>query len=283
MALSDPAAPWREGAPAPHLAAYVRSYVGYRIERDAPRLHRGLPASTLTWIVGIGAPIEVVEQTDRTQPPDRYHAVLSGLQVTSATIVEPTVSEGVAIELTPLGLRRLVGVPSRALWNATFESADVLGPLGAELWERLQAPASWEMRFAMCDDVIGRLAGDHDASPELAHAYDVLCRTGGQVPIAELAARVGWTRQHLGHRFRDEMGWSPKSAAGVVRFERARTMLRSRSAVRGLAAVAAECGYADQSHLHRDFSRFAGCSPTRWMAEEDLPFVQSSGPLTVAG
>ena len=43
-----------------------------------------------------------------------------------------------------------------------------------------------------------------------------------------------------------------------------------------LATVAAECGYADQSHLTRDWRQFAGTTPSAWIAGE-LPFVQDTG------
>ena len=36
----------------------------------------------------------------------------------------------------------------------------------------------------------------------------------------------------------------------------------------GLAQLAAGCGYADQSHLDRDFREHLGTSPTGWLAEE---------------
>ena len=35
-----------------------------------------------------------------------------------------------------------------------------------------------------------------------------------------------------------------------------------------LSAVAYACGYADHSHLDREFSSFAGIGPAAWLAEE---------------
>lgn len=273
---------WRVAAPAPRLRPYVRSYVGYRMDGLDPRLHRGLPSRYPTWIVSIGAPIEVVAQTDPTQAPASYRAVLSGLQASPALIAEPGHGAGVAIELAPLGLRAMLGIPAAALWNTSCELADVVGGWGDELWERLQTAPTWPARFAVCDEVLGRMAGDHSVDPTLAHAWAALDRADGSLPVDVLARRVGWTRQHLGARFRSEYGVGPKVVARVMRFERARWMLQS-PARPTIAQVAARSGYFDQAHLHRDFVAFAGCSPRTWMAEENLPFVQDDDHHVDAG
>ena len=98
--------------------------------------------------------------------------------------------------------------------------------------------------------------------------------------MTELAARVGWGRRHLADRFGEEFGLSPKLAARVVRFDRARRMLQSPGRPT-LAEVAATCGYYDQPHLNRDFVDLAGCPPSRWMADE-LRSVQDSDAVTAA-
>ena len=78
-------------------------------------------------------------------------------------------------------------------------------------------------------------------------------------------------RRHLGARFRDEFGLSPKTAARVIRFDRARRLLQRRVAAGGapaLAELAAGGGFFDQAHLAREFRELAGCAPSRWLAEE---------------
>ena len=104
------------------------------------------------------------------------------------------------------------------------------------------------------------------------HHVRRLVDTGGALEVGTVAREVEWSRRHLSERFRLEYGLAPKVIAQVVRFERARRLLASRSRP-SLAHVAAVCGYADQSHLTRDWRRFAGKSPTAWLTEE-LPFVQ---------
>jgi AraC-like DNA-binding protein len=40
-----------------------------------------------------------------------------------------------------------------------------------------------------------------------------------------------------------------------------------------LSDIAIRCGYADQSHLVRDWRQFAGASPTQWLRNDALARV----------
>ena len=262
--------------PAPALRPLIDAYVGYRVS-GPPGLHRGLPSRHLTLIASIGEPIDVVTQTDPQQRPDRYRFVVGGLQAGPALIATPELQEGVAIELTPLGSRALLGMPAAELWDLSVEAGDVMGSAADELWERLHLAADWPSRFAAFDDVFCRLVsfGHAPAPAQVGRAWELLTASGGTMGVGELADRVGWSRRHLAARFTREFGLPPKLAARVVRFERATTMLRS--PVRpALADVAAACGYYDQPHLNRDFVELAGCPPLEWLATE-FPSVQDGG------
>jgi AraC-like DNA-binding protein len=268
-------------SPSPQLAPFIDGYVGYRLSGFAPGRHRGLPSRHMTFIVSIGPGIDVVAQTDPRQAGASYGCVLGGLQASAAVISHTGYQEGVAINLTPLGSRALFGMPARALWNTSVECADIAGPAGRELWERIQGLTAWADRFAACDAVLARIA-DRElmVTPELRGAWQALVRSGGTDTIGSLAATVGWSRQHLARRFRDEFGFGPKLAARVVRFERARRMLHATPSFVTIAQVAAACGYYDQAHLDRDFAELAGCTPSTWLAEE-LPTFQDDTAAAV--
>jgi transcriptional regulator GlxA family with amidase domain len=116
-----------------------------------------------------------------------------------------------------------------------------------------------------------RIDAGSPVRPEVEWAWQRLLRAGGTVEVAALAAEVGWSARYLGKRFGVDIGLSPKAAARVMRFDRARRILQSRAGAGldpGLAMLAVDCGYFDQAHLARDFGQFAGCSPSRWLAEE---------------
>lgn len=200
--------------------------------------------------------------------------MISGLQAAPALIAHDGSSEGVALELTPIGCRALFGMPGSELWNTSLELDDLAGPVGAELWERLQLAPTWAERFAACDHVLGRLLTGNSVEPALARSWQLLAASAGTRPVSEIAATIGWTRQHFARRFAGEFGLSPKLAARVVRFDRARRLLQA--PFLSIAQVALACGYYDQAHLTRDFTELAGVPPARLLAD-DLPSVQDDG------
>jgi AraC-like DNA-binding protein len=76
--------------------------------------------------------------------------------------------------------------------------------------------------------------------------------------LRELAAEAGLSKYHLIRAFRRRFGVTPYAYFLERRVERARQLFdRGGSA----AAVAAACGFADQSHLTRHFKRIVGVTP----------------------
>jgi AraC-like DNA-binding protein len=79
-----------------------------------------------------------------------------------------------------------------------------------------------------------------------------------RVTLAELATVAGLSRFELVRRFRQDNGVTPHAFQTNLRIEYARRLLAAGEAP---AAVAAECGFADQPHLSRVFKRAVGVSP----------------------
>jgi transcriptional regulator GlxA family with amidase domain len=73
------------------------------------------------------------------------------------------------------------------------------------------------------------------------------------------------TRRSRTPAYRPGTGVTPKTAARILRYERATALLET--GTRSVAEVAALSGYADQAHLDREFAALAGRSPTRLVQE----------------
>jgi len=275
--------------PAESLRPYVAWYTGYRQRAVAPALHRGLPSPLLTLIFTLDEPMTLLAHPDPGQRPGDWTTLVGGLHTSPALISHQGAQSGVQIGLRPLGARALLGLPAGELAQLDVPAEAVLGPSGARIHEWIRAAPGWPERFAVLDEIFLTLLSPKGAvAPEVAWAWRLLLRSGGTTPVARLAAATGWSERHLNGRFRTEIGLSPKAAARVVRFDRARRRLALRSAGQGagsagqgagsagqgagagygLAALAADCGYFDQAHLAREFRALAGCPPSQWLAEE---------------
>jgi AraC-like DNA-binding protein len=103
-------------------------------------------------------------------------------------------------------------------------------------------------------------------------ALNTLDRRHGNIRIEALVTDLGLSRRQVERRFLDVVGVSPKTYARIRRWKRAQLLLRTQPAL-PLASVALDSGYADQSHMNRDFHRLIGESPKSFA---DAAFVQDS-------
>jgi AraC-like DNA-binding protein len=279
--------------PAEPLRRYVAAYTGYRQRGLPPARHRGLPSPYLTLIFTLDEPLTIVAHPDPGQPPGEYGTLLGGLHSVPALITHAGAQSGIQVALRPLGARALLGLPAGELAALDLPAEAVLGGVCAELRDRVRSAAGWPERFAVLDEILLRRAGAAGAAgaaagrpdavhPEVSWAWQRLLREGGALRVSELAAATGWSGRHLTSRFRAEIGLTPKAAARVIRFDRARKLLvrnltEANPGYR-LADLAADCGYFDQAHLAREFRVLAGCPPSQWLAEE-FRNVQAGGWL----
>ena len=261
---------FRDGRPAPPLRRYVSSYTGYELDAAPPSIHQGVASAHLTFLLCLDGAVRILANADRSRPPGTFTALVGGLHDGPAEIAQGEPQTGVQLRLTWRGTRALLGLPAGRLAGDTVDLGALLGPRAHSVLERLAAAPGWPERFALLDAELAALAGrgrgERGVLPEVGYAWDRLEETGGGLRIGDLAREVGWSRRHLGEKFRDETGLAPKAAARVIRFERACDRLLAPQRL-PLARVAADMGYVDQSHLSRDFRDLAGTTATAWLAE----------------
>jgi AraC-like DNA-binding protein len=218
---------------------------------------RMVPHPAVTVIVDIGGGLLVDHSGGRQQ----FGSVVAGLApVGAAGRVGTQDFECLQVRLSPLVAHSVLG--SGAELSGTVVALDeLLGCEAARMQERLRAAASWEDRFAIAEAAFarrqetGRTAA---VDPEVAFVWGRLVASRGRVRVERLAAETGWSRKRLWARFRSQIGLTPKRAGLLVRFDQAARLL---AAGRSAAEVAADSGYADQSHLHRDVLAFTGITP----------------------
>jgi AraC-like DNA-binding protein len=274
VVADEPERTWEFVTAPPRSAPGVTSMVGYRALETPGELHRGMPSSTLTFIVSLDDGVEAAESADALPVARPNPLVLGGLQTQAAHVRQRRGQAGVQLAVHPLAARALFGMPSAELSPAGYDGSVVLGRRGRELVGRVGDATDWHDAFSLIADYLvaareGR--GRTTVRPEVAYAWHLLERSRGRASMGAVADRVGLSPRHLATLFRGEVGRSPKTVAMLMRFERATARIAEAVRRRGpidLAAIATDTGYSDQAHLSREFVRFAGTPPRRWVTEE---------------
>ncbi|MFI1093199.1 helix-turn-helix domain-containing protein [Streptomyces sp. NPDC020917] len=180
--------------------------------------------------------------------------------------------ECVQVRLSPVIAGAVLGAGPDELAGGVVSLDDLWGREAAGVRERLEEAPTWQERFAVTEAVLARrLGAPPRVDREVAWAWRRILAGRGLVRVEDLASEVGWSRKRLWSRFRAQVGMPPKSAARLVRFDHAVHRL---VAGEGPARVAAESGYFDQPHLHRDVMEFAGVTPAAVAGE---PFLTVDG------
>jgi AraC-like DNA-binding protein len=257
------------------LRPYVASLVAYDVT-SAPGVHRGLPGTTLTFVLPVERPIDVGWAGAPTTRRAGWSSV-AGLHPAPAEIHHDGHQQGFYLELTLPASRVLLGMPAGEL-SGLLTDLDELAPELADLPERLHETVGWVARNHLVQHALVAALARHDAPGPRAEVGRALARLTTGAPVAEVADDVGYSRRHLGNLVRAETGLSPKEYQRVARFQGSRDrVLAAARAGTSLAEVAARSGYADQAHLAREWRELAGCPPSQWLREE-FPNLQAQGP-----
>jgi AraC-like DNA-binding protein len=226
-----------------------RDYAGFT-DATSPKGGFVLPATA-------SVPVIIKIQDSALRPP----VFVNGPHDHFTTVAGTCAPSYLEMWLAPLGAYRILGVPLDKLPGQPVDLVDVLGSDGRRLGEQARDVPTWKERFALVDSfLLERMDQGPRPSPEVSHALTALMESRGQQPIGQLAAETGWSHKHLITLFRRQVGVTPKMAARLIRFETVRRRLATGSL--GWARIAADAGYADQSHLVREFRQFTGLTPT---------------------
>lgn len=168
------------------------------------------------------------------------------------------------IHFQPTGFHRLFGIPMPELTDRAWNARAVLGAPISELEDRLSTAATFAARVRVASQFLFAsmpITPPRDAVAVVAN--DFLRRR--ELPrIDHAAAAAGLGLRQFERRFAEEVGLPPKRYGRIVRFQAA---LETKLAVpdRLWTEIAQECGFFDQMHMVRDFARFAGDSPGRFL------------------
>lgn len=150
----------------------------------------------------------------------------------------------------------------------------VIGPNRRHLDERIRSAPTTEDRVAIIEGILLNSIKAQTSSEGLVEAVkEHIVQNDGVVSIYKTAREFGVSQRQLERYFRQLVGVSPKFYSRIIRFQ---SIVAANQFQRGddLCELALKFGYYDQPHFIREFSEFAGKSPTGFIRENN-PMAQA--------
>jgi AraC-like DNA-binding protein len=251
---------YQEWRPTAALGGVVLAYwsvAGDGVSVPSPAI---LPDAYVEIVINFGDPVALVGPPFTGTQPAR--AVVGLLETAIEMRYGPRVG-AMGIRLQAGRAAGFIGVPAADLWNRVSPLASVSPTLDRRLAQlladhpRLESPAG---RAALDSALVEHLSAAQPADALVSRAVDRLLDADAPIPVAGLAAEIGVSARHLHRRFIEQVGTSPKHVERLARFARTWRQATMGPPV-GWADLAAANGYADQSHLVREFRAFGAQPP----------------------
>src|SRR5262249_24942423 len=192
-----------------------------------------------------------------------------GLLETAIEMRYPRDLRTFGIRLHPAHAATFLNVPARTLLNTVRPLDQVSRPLDEQLSQAIEAHAvdAAQGRDAVEGALVEHLRRSPSPDDVIVRAVDRVLAADALVAVSDLAKELGVSSRHLHRRFLAAVGVSPKRLERLARFARA-----WRHAVMGppltWADLALANGYADQSHLVREFRTFGARPPAHLFTDE---------------
>jgi AraC-like DNA-binding protein len=254
-------------SPSPELTPFVDCYWGVRGSLGVLgyRMESVLPTGTVELMVNFGSRQRIVAYGERDVDEAFDTAWLSGMHDQRLVHCAEGYSDHISIRFRPGGAHAFLDLPLDALTNHVVILEDLVGSDADALRDELAAASGDVARCRILDRwLVDRRRGVHPYYRTVRRAADLLRGGARALGVAEVCDRLGLSNRYLIRQFRVTIGLTPKTFARVERF---RGMIDD---LRGVddpawARLAARHGYSDQSHLIRDFHRFALLTPTEFL------------------
>lgn len=251
------------------LGRFVESITCYRdLVTDHAR-EKLLPDGTVHIVVDLtDTPKKRYRSADGIGITEFRESWVSGAHDRFIVIGAETGSSMLVIAFRPGGAYPFLGLPLDLLTNSVLPLDCVVGSAAARsLRQRILDAPDADAKIAVAQGWLMARCGDLAFDPSVDHLTARL-HGGGRIGVAGVMEATGYTQRHVSALFRRWVGLSPKQFHRLRRFATLREFLARdhfdwRAAPRrpDWSDLAAAFGYADQSHMSRDFRDFAGMTP----------------------
>ncbi len=255
---------YREYTPSKYLSKFIECY--WSAKADQPPFSEQeslIPDGTIELMFNFGDDYAHIKGGQRKKVKGSH---IIGIRRYSLFITQTKKQDFFSIRFKLGGAYPFFNIPAHLFTNTFCGVGELLGSDYKELESRLFEAQSNEQRVAITEHyLLQKLNTDNDYPFVNACSAELLGSPYHK--IHTLAQNFNTSYKTIERKFKKVIGLSPKELLKVRRFNHAvHTMYSCKYDT--LSAVAAACGYYDQSHFNREFKQLTHYTPCQFMQEQ---------------
>lgn len=176
-----------------------------------------------------------------------------------------------AVVFQPYFFNILLKVSAKEIRNQIISAEDVLHdqlhPFQEKLFNRAD-PLSLinSLNIFFTEFLSAEIGSDYHL---IRGVQQYILQNKGSVSSRELEKFTGYSERHLERKFESYMGLSPKKYSGITRLHYFLSLINKGIGDENMTGLSYHAGYADQSHLIRDFKTSTGLTPKEYLKTEN--------------
>jgi AraC-like DNA-binding protein len=180
-------------------------------------------------------------------------------------LVEKTVM--IIAVFQPYGINRLLGIAGNEIRDKIIATEDIFGGLALILHDKLYEKSGLEVKLQILNNFFIELSAKKTISNLILiqASLTYILKSKGDISIDQLVKHTGYTERHIERAFNESIGLSPKKFGNIVKLHCFLNLLKGKSKHDNFTNFCYEAGYADQSHLIKEFKKYTGITPTQYL------------------
>ncbi|MDX1554864.1 MAG: helix-turn-helix domain-containing protein [Xanthomonadales bacterium] len=252
-------------APAPELSPYIECYWRWQSGDENPQTEFIVPDAAPELIVHLGKPPSARSGSGTWQRQPSEFLYCAAEHCLELRFDQPMDVFGVRFR--PWGLSLFSQQPMSAMLDRAVSPTEALDGLAQPLVNAVRNAGADERQLEKLNRLLSQLPPTRkDRAAEIAMLIDSL--DAGEKPVQLLAEGLAKSSRTVRRVWRQLVGISPRAYQKLMRVHRALAQIEDGQP---MAAVAADCGFADQAHMARQIKEISGLTPSRlktWLGQE---------------
>lgn len=177
----------------------------------------------------------------------------------------------IIVVFQPAGINQLMGIPAAELKNNIIPTEYIFNQQGLELYEKLAEQYTIQDKLRLLNtfflqQMAKRVLPDDSL---ITATLQFIVKNKGLISSKQLIQFTGYTERHIERKFMESIGTNPKKFSNIVKLHIFLKELKNKQNNKNLTRIAYEAGYADQSHLIKEFKKITGMTPKTYQDNAD--------------